>query len=489
MKSFIKSGVSLKEQRYPKSFLKLILFGFALIGAPLIGTLIYISIAIDNLAERSRETIYQATEITHSNRVLADEALAMERSLRQASILQDLSLLEGYIHSHKEFNKTINNFSNLLLNTEYQLLLKKIRLSELVIFKQVLNSKNSEENIQSQIENFSILLGAIQDLKNSGNILIGQYVNEMFERANQVRTTIEILMLAVIPFVIVLAVFLSILITRPIKQIDEAIYNMGQGELNTSIHVTGPQNLRLLGERLDWLRQRLLKLEKQKNQFLRHVSHELKTPLTAIREGADLLAEGITGNLSDKQQSIARILHNSSLLLQKRIEDLLSYSATQFAETTLVKQPVSLSKILDDTLQNQNLSIVNKQLRIVRNKSDIIYKCDARKMQTIFDNLLSNAIKFSPVGSVVEIDICQNEALVMIDFKDSGCGIHDEDKDKIFEPFYQGQLVPDTHVKGTGLGLSIAQEFAFAHGGRIFLIKHDNPGTHFRLILPKQANV
>lgn len=487
MNYFIESGDSVKK-RYPKSFLKLILFGFALIGAPLIGTLIYISVVIDNLAERSRETIYQATEITHGNRVLADEALAMERSLRQASILNDLSLLEGYFHSHKKFSETIENFNDLLLNTEYQLLLNKIRLSELVIFRQVLNIKNADENLQSQIENFSILLDTVQDLKNSGNILIGQYVNEMFERSNQVRTTIEILLLAVIPLVIILAIFLSILITRPIKQIDEAIYNLGQGELNTSINVTGPQNLRQLGERLDWLRRRLLKLEKQKNQFLRHVSHELKTPLTAIREGADLLAEGITGNLSKKQQSIANILHSSSLQLQKRIEDLLSYSAIQFAETTLVKQPVRLSKILDDTLQNQNLSIVNKQLKIVGNQSDIIYKCDAKKMQTIFDNLLSNAIKFSPASSIVVINISQNSKLVIIDFKDPGCGIHDEDKDKIFEPFYQGQLVPDSHVKGTGLGLSIAQEFAFAHGGRIFLIKHENPGTHFRLILPKQTN-
>ncbi|MCP5244572.1 MAG: HAMP domain-containing histidine kinase [Burkholderiales bacterium] len=487
MNYYIESGDSVKK-RYPKSFLKLILFGFALFGTPLIGTLIYFSIVLDNFAERSRETIYQATEIAHGNRVLADEALAMERSLRQASILNDLSLLEGYFHSHEEFKKTIEKFNELLLNTEYKLLLKKIRLSELVIFDHISDSNNSEENLQRQIKNFSILLGAIHDLKISGNILIGQYVNEMFERATQVRSTIELLLLAVIPFVIVLAILLSILITRPIKQIDEAIYNLGQGELNTSINVTGPQNLRQLGERLDWLRRRLLRLEKQKNQFLRHISHELKTPLTAIREGADLLAEGITGNLSNKQQSIANILHSSSLQLQKRIEDLLSYSAIQFTETTLVKEPVSLAKILDDTLQNQNLSIVNKQLKIVRNRLDIIYKCDEKKIQTIFDNLLSNAIKFSPANSSIEINISKNNMLVMVDFKDSGCGIRDEDKDKIFEPFYQGQPAPEAHVKGTGLGLSIAQEFAFAHEGRILLIKPEKPGTHFQLILPRQTN-
>ncbi|PTN11580.1 two-component system sensor histidine kinase GlrK [Nitrosomonas aestuarii] len=483
--------ISSKHQRYPKSFLKLILLGFSLVGAPLIAALIYSAITIDSLAERSHETIYQATEITHGNRVLADEVLAMERSLRQAVILSDLSLLEGYIHSHEKFEKTAENFTKLPLHAEHQLLLEKMRLSELIIYREILKIKDSPDSLtilQTQIESFTKLLAAVEDFKNLGNILINRYANEMLETANQVRSNIEIQLLAVIPFVIFLAVMFSILITRPIKQIDEAIYSLGQGELLKPINVTGPQNLKQLGKRLDWLRRRLLKLEKQKNQFLRHISHELKTPLTAIREGADLLAEGVTGNLSKKQQLIADILHSSSLQLQKRIEDLLSYSAIQAAEAALVKQPISLSKILEDTLLNQNLSIMSKKLKIIRNHQDIVYECDAEKIQTIIDNLLSNAIKFSPPCSNIEIKISHDKKCVKLDIKDSGAGIHKLDRDKIFEPFYQGQSIPDTHVKGTGLGLSIAQEFALAHGGRIFLMNFPEPGSYFRLVLPMQNN-
>ena len=484
--------ISSKRQRYPKSFLKLILFGFSLVGIPLIASLIYIAITIDHLAERGRETIYQATEITHGNRVLADEVLSMERSVRQALILNDFTLLEGYIHSHKKFEKTAENFTKLPLHTElplyteHQLSLEKMRLSELVIFREILKNKESPEGLQTQVENFEKLFDAVQDFGNLGNILIGYYVAEMHETAKQVRHNVEVQLLAVIPFVIFLAIWFSILIARPIKQIDEAIYNLGQGKLLEPIKVTGPQNLQQLGRRLDWLRRRFLKLEKQKSQFLRHVSHELKTPLTAIREGADLLAEGVTGNLSRKQQIIADILHSSSLQLQKRIEDLLSYSAIQASETALVKQSVSFSRIVDETLQNQNLSIMSKKLKIVRNHPDIIYECDTEKIKTIVDNLLSNAIKFSPPYSIIEINISYNNECVILDIKDSGVGIHDLDKDKIFEPFYQGQYIPDSHVKGTGLGLSIAQEFAIAHGGCIRLMTYSEPGAYFRLILPMQ---
>lgn len=476
--------VSTKRQSYSKSFLALILLCFSLVGAPLIAALINIAFAIDHLAERSSETIYQAAEISHGNRVLADEALAMERSLRQASILNDVSLLEGYFHSHEKFEKIAENFTQLPLRTEHQLLLEKMRLTELIIFREILKNEDSTENLQNQIESFTNLFNAIQDFTNSGNLLINQHVHGLLETASQVRSTVELHLLAVIPFVIFLAILFSILITRPIKQIDEAIYNLGQGELSKPINVTGPQNLKQLGKRLDWMRCRLLKLEKQKNQFLRHVSHELKTPLTAIREGADLLAEGVTGNLSKKQQSIADILHNSSLQLQKRIEDLLSYSAIQAAETALVKQPARLAKLLNDTLQKQNLSIMSKKLKIIRDCQDLVYECDIEKMQVIFDNLLSNAIKFSPPGSMIAMKMNHNQEHVQFDIKDSGVGIHDLDKDKIFEPFYQGQFVPDAHVKGTGLGLSIAQEFALAHGGRIFLKNHKETGAYFRLVLP-----
>ncbi len=473
-----------KIQRYPKSFLKLILFGFSLVGIPLILALINSAITIDNLAAQSRDTVYQATQITHGNRVLVDETLAMERSLRQALILSDSSLLEGYFLAHKKFDTMAEKLTGLPLPTEQKLLLKKIRLSEAIVYKSILEAKDYPAIYYDQIEAFSSILASVKDFTVMGNILINQEVDKMLETANQTRTNVGVQLLALVPFVIALAVIFSIAITRPIRQIDEAIYNMGQGELSKPIHVGGPQSLEYLGNRLDWMRRRLLKLEEQKIQFLRHVSHELKTPLTAIREGADLLAEGVTGNLSKQQQLIADILHSSSLQLQKRIEDLLSYSAIQAEKTTLVKNIVNLSKIIDHVIQNQNLSIMSKELTINRNYPDLIFECDKDKIQIILDNILSNAVKFSPVKGHIDIHAAKNNESIQVDIVDTGVGIHDTDKEKIFEPFYQGQFVPNAHVRGTGLGLSIAREFALAHGGDIKLIQQTEGGACFRLILP-----
>ena len=259
---------------------------------------------------------------------------------------------------------------------------------------------------------------------------------------------------------------------------------MGQGELHKAVHVDGPQDLVYFGERLDWMRRRLLKLEEQKTRFLQHVSHELKTPLTAMREGADLLAEGVAGKLSEEQQRIARILHSNSVQLQRRIEDLLNYSALQTKKAALIKYEANLKQIVDAVLQDQNLIIMSKGLRMDLSCPELMLDCEEKKIKIIVDNLLSNAVKFSPPKGCIRIWTSEINGFAQLDIVDAGPGVDEADREKVFEPFYQGRRVLESHVRGTGLGLSIAREYALAHGGNIELVPHHGTGAHFRLLLP-----
>lgn len=133
-----------------------------------------------------------------------------------------------------------------------------------------------------------------------------------------------------IPVALLVMLLITFLIAKPIRRMDAAINRLGEGEYTEPISIDGPGDLRSLGERLDWLRTQLELLEQQKQRFLRHVSHELKTPLTAIREASELLRDGVGGTLSEQQQEIIGILRESSLRLQKMIENLLSYTAIKF---------------------------------------------------------------------------------------------------------------------------------------------------------------
>src|SRR5258708_29729668 len=127
------------------------------------------------------------------------------------------------------------------------------------------------------------------------------------------------------PRVVLLGVGATLPSARPIRQLAHGIRRVGAGEFDSDIRVGGPADLKYLGGRLEWLRERLIELEQQKRLFLRHVSHELKTPLTALREGSELLADETAGPLSAGQREVVGILRQNSVRLQQLIEDLLDY--------------------------------------------------------------------------------------------------------------------------------------------------------------------
>jgi two-component system sensor histidine kinase GlrK len=466
----------------PKSFLKLILIGFSLVVLPLIIALIDSAITINQLADQSRQAVYQATQIAHSSRELADEITTMERSVRQAVILDDDSLLEAYFHAHDKFVRAANDLSVLNLSMIQRVSLLKLRQDELAIFNQV-SDRSPSARLQENVAAFEPLLDAAHAFSTAGYLLIEREANALQMKASHARRRVVLQLLALIPFAIILALGFSVVITRPIQQIELAIRRMGLGQLHHEIKVEGPEDLRNLGDRLDWMRRQLLAVETQKLEFLQHVSHELKTPLTAIREGADLLSEGVLGQLNPKQRQVADILHTNSLQLQRRIEDLLNYSAIHQQQSNLVKVPFSLKDAVDAVLKDQALALMNKALQLDIAIPDVQVAGDEAKIKTVLDNMLSNAIKFSPQAASITIHAQQDADNLQLDVIDAGAGIDEADITRVFEPFYQGRRLAQGYTKGTGLGLAIAREYVHAHGGSLVVMPSEM-GAHFRLILP-----
>lgn len=471
-------------RHHPKSFLKLILVGFLLVALPLFLALAYSALSIDRLANQSRQAVYQAERIAHGSRILVDQVAAMERSIRLSLILGDATLLEGYYQAHEKFSATSASLAALPLKDDQRALLDKLQTTESAIFLKIGDARNSPEGLTASSVDFTSLLDSARSFLNRGDAPIEHEVDAMQAMASRARTIVIWQLLALVPTAILLAFGFSLLINRPIRQIDAAIRIMGQGELSQSIAVEGPEDLTRLGERLDWMRLRLLELEAQKTRFLQHVSHELKTPLTSIREGADLLAEGVTGTLNEKQMQVARILLGNSVELQKRIEDLLNYSAIQSGNAVTAQQRTDLRRILDAVLQDQTLAIMNKSLQVELDCPNLPLECDEQKIRIAVDNLLSNAIKFSPIGGKIEILAQKTESNIFMDIIDSGPGVDAADREKIFDAFYQGRKPALGSTAGTGLGLSIAREYVKAQGGTLALMDRETGGAHFRITLP-----
>src|SRR5512146_859702 len=135
-------------QRNPNSFLKLILLGFALVGLPLIVALVNSALSIDQLADQSRKAVYQAAQIAHSSRALADEIATMERAVRQTHILGDSSLLEGYFRAHQQFEDTAASLFELSLHTEQRQLLVRLQEQEASLFHKITLVRQAPEELR-----------------------------------------------------------------------------------------------------------------------------------------------------------------------------------------------------------------------------------------------------------------------------------------------------------------------------------------------------
>lgn len=473
-----------KNRLRPKSFLGLILIGFTFVVIPLIVALVHSAVRIDQLTKLSGIAVYRATEITHGSRMLIDEIMMMERSVKQAVVLDDTVLLEGYLLGHNKFEAIVKRMLAIVIHEKQLALLKQLKSLENSIFSQVLTLDEQPQILQTLPRRFTDLLALAEEFSANNFRLIEQNVQHINEIASETRALVESELMILVPLVIFLALVFSVVIARPVRQIDRAIALMGKGKLSLPVRVDGPRNLAYLGERLDWLRLRLLKLEEQKMQFFRHVSHELKTPLASIKEGSGLLVEGVSGSLNEQQLRIAKILHENSLQLQQKIEDLLNFSALQENMAKLVKQPIDLKEFIIAAIRAHNLSILRKQIKIYLLCPQLSLKCDKQKLDIILDNLLSNAVKFTPDKGQIKISVICSRREVQIDICDSGPGVSETDGNKIFEPFYQGRNQPHHRVRGTGLGLAISREYALEHGGNIELVQTDCPGANFRLTLP-----
>jgi len=470
---------------YPRSFLKFILLGFMLVSAPLVYALAELILSLDRLATQSRAEVLQASQAARSSRLLFEQATTLERLARQEIILEDPALLEDYGRMRAEYGQTTQQLSLLPLEPAQLASLNKLRDQEEKLWKMLSSRERTRGVVTELADGYASLVEDTQGMLNATTQLTQRAIERLQETAAQGREKWLWLSLATVAIALALALVFAVLIARPIRQLDLAIRRMGAADFRQAVQVDGPQDLRYLGQRLDWLRTRLSELEQQQTRFLRHVSHELKTPLTAVREGAELLRDNVGGRLSPEQQDIVRIVRENTLQLQKLIEDLLAYHQTRALEPA-THGPVALADVVTRVLREQKLAALARMISFDTALQSAVVVGDLERIRTIIDNLISNAIKYSPRSGTIGLALAVEGDFAVLDVTDQGPGVPVDHRGRIFESFYQGPAPVDGRVKGSGLGLAIAREYAVAHGGRIELVDRADGarGARFRLWLP-----
>lgn len=475
-------------QRYPKSFVRLILFGFGLVALPLVFAVGYAVVTIQGLAIQSERAVQRATAAARVSRQMAESLIGMERVLRQSLVLREPALAQDYQRLRKEFLGVVRETSGLGLDKSVVERLESLlrRDEKLNAMLTGLPLPAAASSMDAVVEEFHQLADEALPVIEAGRGVADTEVAGLQQAANQARDAVLLPLLAALTAALLIVFWFQRLVARQIRRFDQAIRAIGRGEYNGPIVVAGTADLAFLGKRLDWLRIRLSELEEQKSRFLRHVSHDLKTPLTAIREGGQLLSDGVAGELSSRQRTIVGIMMQNVLRLQTQIEGMLNYQQASLAADHLDVQPVALDALVAQVIHNHRLAAAARGLRVERDLQQVWVDGDAEKLRVVIDNLVTNAIKFSPRNGLIRVLLGDQREHAVLDVVDEGPGVADSEREEIFDAFFRGTRTREG-VEGSGLGLAIAREYVLAHHGEIKVLGEAGGGGHFRVTLPARV--
>lgn len=265
---------------------------------------------------------------------------------------------------------------------------------------------------------------------------------------------------------VVSGLLLAWLLVRPLQQLRSKIAALAQGQRGQEWAMSAPADIVQLATALGELDRRLARLEEDKADFFRHVSHELKTPLAAIQEASSLLQDQIPGPLLASQQEIVAITLSNTRLLRQRVDALLLHDAANWLERPLAMQQYDLQVLITLAAEAMQPLLQQKCIRLELPQAALLVQVDQEKFRTIIDNLLSNAIRFSPVNGVISVDIGRNAERTWVSVIDQGPGISAQNHTLVFQPFYTGPA-PAGEVPGSGIGLTMVKTFAQLMGGDV----------------------
>ncbi len=463
----------------PQSLSGLLSAALLLIVLPLTAALVYGGLQLRELSRTGNVLVRDSITLTQHTQTLFRDIAVMERAADVYNILGDKQVAQGFRVKYEAFNRTLDKLADYVPEPD----IAAVRLAGETAATAVVGGVPSGAP-GATFNQFSALSIEADHLAQRARLDIDGRLNAVERDARATQQGLLWALIALVPAALGIAGIFWFFVLRPLRAIDRAISDLGRGAFSQAIAISGPADLAALGRQLEWLRTRLLDIALERNRFLRHMSHELKTPLANIREGTDLLLDGAVGPIDENQREVAAILRENALRLQQLIENLLSYSAWKSRASSVELTSFRLSSLVGTVVDSQRLAMAARNLALDLHVADMHLVADRPKLKLVLENLLSNALKFTPRGGTIHLHAYPDGATTVIDFADTGPGISPDERDKVFDAFYSGNAPQGGPLKGTGIGLSVVREFVEAHGGQVEIVTGQYPGAHLRIRLP-----
>ncbi|WP_304895824.1 sensor histidine kinase KdpD [Methylicorpusculum sp.] len=479
------------------SLKSLIILGFVIAVMPHFLGVMYASFAMRETAGLGRTLNFQVFEQTKTIRQVLQKASDIERKARLFVLLSDPALRQPYERQSYEsvrgaFKQALDELLKLHVDNKIALLVNELSEKENLIYQQIIGSTDNT-TISMPIDK------AFQGLRESSNNLSRQFEQHVEHEFNELRRQSEsleqgllvkgtILLIISIIFIVALLITLS----RSMRQLDASIRRLGSGDLAEPIAVTGPADLRYLGDRLEWLRTHLMTLEVSKQQFMNNVAKEIELPLKQIRESAQRVANEAEQDPLAPRQDIAKNLCANIEKLKSVSKELIRYSQINSQPAMKLKEHINMKDLLESVIDQFHSDLEAKSISLKQLVRPVRISGIDEQLRSIIEQLLANAVKYSPTNGEIRIMLRDSGTQMELEIEDEGPGIDPDEREHVFEPFYRGKTAENTDgAEGSGLGLAIVREYVANHQGKVDIIdsRQDQHGARFRVQIPLTEEV
>lgn len=346
---------------------------------------------------------------------------------------------------------------------------------------------------QVKVDNASLLPGEWIGYYTSGvtsrNELIGvvmmiSSMEDLTRSLAEIQNSIILFFIVVLVIVLLVGLYFSSVITHPINELNNLMQQTARTGFTVRANPKGNDEIAQLGRTFNMMSEKLQNMDQMRNDFISNASHELKTPLSAMKILIESLLHqdepdpGMTREfLGDINQEIDR--------LSAIVGDLLTIVRFDSRSEKLQMEPIALDELLFDTLGRLNPVATHANITLTPACDELCFvNGDPIKLQQVIYNLVDNAIKYTPTGGTVWVNLFTQAGKAVLEVRDNGIGIPKESLPHLFERFYRVDKARSRSTGGTGLGLSIVQSVVHLHGGDIEVDSEENVGTVFRVYLP-----
>ena len=322
-----------------------------------------------------------------------------------------------------------------------------------------------------------------------GAVLLVSSVEDIFESVAVIRNTLFLYSLAVALLVMVLVFFTSHRLLTPLRAVLAVVRKMATGQLDLRIKIKGKDEYAILSDSFNNMAKKLEREEKTREEFVSNVSHEIKTPLTAIK----VLGESILSQ-EDVPRGVYREFMEDIVGEVNRMtnltNDLLALVKVDRREEGLIIAPLNLNRLVGQILKRLSpLAEQKKLVLLYEEMRPVEIEADEVKLALAISNIIENGIKYTPRGGTIKVQVDADHQNSYISIKDTGIGIPEEEQDKIFNRFYRVDKTRGRDTGGTGLGLAISRATVLLHKGSIRVESKKNDGALFVLSIPLFYNI